>query len=278
MSVSPGRLKGRTRCLLLGMAWLLPAVLAVPARAGVSWVKRAGKLSSREVSKKEIAGLDKEERDTRNKISMRRIKPSAEGVDWDTDPTAIPFMLYQVNTRTELPIYVNNEGLDVGSDKLFEHLVVYLTSHYEWSFNEAETENLSKWLKRGGTLMLDDCYNKGSPFADCVQPEVGKMIPGAEPTILLKTDRRVADAFKMVYNTPWPGENMESMRAWQYFMLDDRPAVFFSPNDDGCGWEVSTPPTASNPIGEGIGHGGDNEDREVFYKWLTNWMMFVYSH
>jgi len=258
------------------------AVLCFAASRGAaddSWASRAGRLNSRSVSRDEASSLStREEVDTRNKLSIRRIKPRSGVSDWNTDPTAIPFMLYQVNKRTGLPVHVDNEGLDVGSDELFSELVIYLTSHGGWAFNEKETENLSIWLKRGGTLLLDDCYNQGSPFVDSVAPEVGKMIPGAEPLPLLKSDKRVADVFAMIYPTPWPGTGLGLGRMWQFFTLDDRPAVFFSPNDDGCGWEVSTPPTASNPIGEGIGHGGDNAMRELFYKWITNWMMFVYTH
>lgn len=234
-------------------------------------------LNSRKLSSREVQESKPQDRDTRNKLSMRRIKPTSCKTDWNTDPTAIPFMLYQVHERTGLPVYVDNVGLEIARDELFEHVVVYLTSHNLWSFNERESENLAKWLKRGGTLLLDDCYSKGSPFSDCVIPEVAKMIEGAEPIMVLKDDPLVADAFKMIYQTRWPGENMYG-RYWQYYLLDDRPAVFFSPNDDGCRWEVSTPPTASNPIGEDVGHGGGNKKREIYYQLITNWMMFVYSH
>ena len=37
-------------------------------------------------------------------------------------------------------------------------------------------------------------------------------------------------------------------------------------------------PAASNPIGEGIGHGGDNRERETMYQWATNFLMFAYTH
>jgi hypothetical protein len=258
-------------------------LLCAPAAHGAAggWVEQGRKAipASKGLSAAEIKKMTKkEERDMRNKLSMRRIRPASGTGDWATDPTAIPFMLYQVNKRTDLPVYVDNEGLDAGSDELFEYLVVYLTSHYAWALNQKETENLSKWLRRGGTLFLDDCYNRGSPFSDSVGPEVGKMIPGAVPKMMVKTDEHVKDVFSMVYQTLYPGENIKAGRPWQYYLLDGRPAVFFTPNDDGCGWEISTPPTASNPIGEGIGHGGDNTQRELFYKWTTNWMMYVYSH
>ena len=266
-------------CLAACCAVLLAGSCAFGADP-TSWVEAADQLKSRPVTAEDANSLsEQEERDTRNKLAMRRIRPAAGVSDWNTDPTAIPFMLYQVKKRSGLDVYVDNDGLDVASDELFEHMVVYLTSHASWSFNEKETANLSKWLKRGGTLLLDDCYNKGSPFVDSVNPEVGKMVAGIEPYMLLKTDPRVKDAFKMIYaKVGWPGENIEMMRSWQYFLVDGRASIFFTPNDDGCGWEISTPPTASNPIGEGIGHGGDNKQRELFYKWATNWMMFVYTH
>ncbi len=244
-----------------------------------SWAERAGQLNRTELSADEARkrGAD-DDKDARNKLCVRSVKPAMPGVDWNTDPTAIPYMMYQIGKRTELPIYTRTDGLDVGSDELFEHTVLYLTSHGRWSFNEKETENLARWLERGGTLLLDDCYLRGSPFADSVRPEVTKMILGAEPRMLLKDDPFVADSFKMVYATPWPGEANFENRTWQYFLCQGRPGVFFSPNDDGCGWEISAPPSASNPIGEGIGHGGDNRQRETMYQWMTNWLLFAYTH
>jgi len=265
----------RTEYLL---ACLAAAAIVSPARAGESWVKQADQLKSRKVTTGEVQKLEgEEEKDTRNKLSMRRINPGKGAPDWNTDPTAIPFMLYQVNKRTNLPVHIDNDGLKVGTKELFENLIIYVTSHEGWGLDEKETEYVSKWLKRGGTFLMDDCYNKGSPFSDCVAPETGKLIPNAEAMVLLSTDPRVEDVFSMLYRNAWPGENLLG-RSWLYFMLDGRPAVFFTPNDDGCGWEVSTPPTASNPIGEGIGHGGDNRLRELFYQWITSWMMYVYSH
>ena len=256
--------------------WL---ALTLPCFGG-TWAERAGTMNRTELSASEAQKRSAAEtQDRRNKLSLRRIRPAMAGVDWNADPTAIPYLHYQLNKRTDLPVYVNNDGLDVASDELFEFTALYLTAHTAWSLNEKETGNLARWLKRGGSLFLDDCYLRGSPFSDCVRPEVSRLIPGAEPLWLLKDDPRVADVFRMVYPTPWPGECADfENRPWQYFLLDGRPAVFFSPNDDGCGWEVSTPPTASNPIGEGIGHGGENRQREIMYQWATNLMLFMYTH
>ncbi len=267
------------RLIAVGVA--LAASIALPGAgwSAESWSERAARLNRTEIS----ATAAQERRptkdaDRRNTLSMRRIRPAMTSVDWNTDPTAIPYMLYQVNKRTELPVHIDNDGLDVGSDELFKHTVVYLTSHYRWAFNEKEVANMTLFLQRGGTLFLDDCYNRGSPFADSVRPEVGKLIAGAEARMLTEDDPLVADCFKMIYPTIWPGQADFENRTWQYFVLDGRPAVYFSPNDDGCSWEISTPPSASNPIGDGIGHGGGNAQRELIYQWATNWLLYTYTH
>ena len=39
---------------------------------------------------------------------MRRIRPADVNVDWNADPTALPYMLYQINKRTDLPVFINN--------------------------------------------------------------------------------------------------------------------------------------------------------------------------
>lgn len=252
---------------------------AAPLQAG-SWAKRARQMNRRRISANEARErAAEEERERRNKLAMRRIKPRTPGPDWDADPTALPSVLYQIGKRTELPVYIDNEGIDVGSDEIYEYSVLYLTAHRKFTFTEKEVENLAHWLRRGGTLWLDDCYLRGSAFAEAVPLEVAKVAASAEAQWLLKDDPQVADAFKMFYPTAWPGESgaMEN-RLWQYFVIDGRPAIFFSPNDDGCGWEYSTPPSASNPIGNPIGHGGNNKQREIMFQWATNWFLYVYTH
>ena len=264
------------------IAWalLLAAATAGTVRAGDSWAAKSANGGRREISADEARkSAAAQAVDRRNKLTLRRIRPAMPGVDWDADPTAIPMLLYQVNQRTALPVHVDNEGLDLASDRLFENLAIYLTSHTRWSLNEKETENLERFLKRGGTLYLDDCYNRGSAFTECVRPELTKISPGAAPVMVLRNDPVVADAFSLGYpGLAWPGEGILNGNLWQYYIIDGRPAVFFSPNDDGCAWEVSTPPSASNPIGDGIGHGGDNTAREKAYQWCTTWMIYAYTH
>ena len=253
---------------------------SVPPAHAQSWADRAATMNRKEISAAQAAQRGgAKDKDRRNRVSMRRIRPAMKNVDWDADPTAIPSAMYQFNKRTDLPVYIDNDGIDLATDEIYEYTVLYMTAHTGWSLNEKESGNLALWLRRGGTLFLDDCYLRGSPFGECVKPEVARLMPGAEPTVMLKEDPRVADTFRILYPAAWPGEAADfENRPWQYYLLDGRPTVFFTPNDDGCGWEYSTPPTASNPLGEPIGHGGDNRQREAMFQWLADFLLFVYTH
>ena len=271
----------RVQCVLFLVIWL-PVALAGES----SWTRRAADGNREILTADDLSRISLGEPvDRRGKIVLRRIKPADPHIDWYTDPTAIPFVTYQFEQRTGLPTYTNNEGLNVATDEVFEFPLVYLTGHASWQFNESEVENLTKFVKRGGSILLDDCYIRRSTFTDSFVPEASKIIPGAEFGVVGAADPHTAELFRMCYTFPphqLPGTAVAfggiGTNNWQYALCDGRPAVVFTPNDDGCAWEVSSPPTASNPIGEGIGHGGSNEDREMIYQWATDWFLFALTH
>src|SRR5258708_7712509 len=126
-------------------ALVLAGFLSGSVRAA-TWAERAAEMNRVEISASDANKLAKqEEKEQRNKLSLRLIRPALPTVDWNTDPTAIPYMLYQINKRTDLPVYVDTEGLDVATDQLFNHTLVYLTAHVKFSFNEKESENLGRF-------------------------------------------------------------------------------------------------------------------------------------
>ena len=261
---------------------IITAATAAAFAGEASWSKRAAE-GNREVLTGDDLGKipSGEQVDRRGKVFLRRIKPADPGIDWYADPTGIPYVTYQFEQRTGLPTCTDNEGLNVATSELFECPLIYLTGHGGWHFNETEIENLTKFITRGGSILLDDCYVRRSSFTDAVGPESSKIVPGSQLGTVLPNDTYVGQLFKLCYSMPpdsWPGGRAAYWNNWQYVLADGRPAIIFTPNDDGCGWEVSSPPTASNPIGEGIGHGGSNEYREVLYQWATDWFLFAPTH
>lgn len=270
-------LSAGSRGLCLLVLW---CALAFPARA--DWLQSA---TTKEVTRfdgKNIEKVSDKQNDLRGKVTVRRLKPQCKS-DWNNDPTALPYLFYQLRERTQgkYPAYVDNEGLDIAGEKIFDYPIVYFTSHFPFQFSDEEVENLKKYLARGGTLMLDDCAGSGA-FMDSVPPNVQRIIPGAELKLMLKDTKEFADLFNLIYHLDALPELKEQfMQPFQCAYLNGRPAILSCPNDYGCNWEVSAPPTALNPLGNNA-HGDTTptvqKSREEVYQLSINWLFYALTH
>jgi hypothetical protein len=218
----------------------------------------------------------------RGKVVLRRIKPQNKS-DWNTDPTALPYFFYQLRQRTDgkFPAYLDNEGIELVGDEIFDYPIIYFTSHYPFTLSDDEVENLKKYLARGGTLLLDDCTGSGG-FTDAVPSNVQRLVPGAKLDLMLIDSKDYRDLFNIVYKvTKMPGGKVQFMQPFQCAMLNGRPAILLCPNDYGCRWEISTPPTALNPLG-GNAHGPTSptgqKQREDTYQLSINWLFYALTH
>jgi hypothetical protein len=213
--------------------------------------------------------------DRRDKVVIRRIKPQCYS-DWNNDPTALPSLTYQIQERTrnggEFPIYTDNTGLELLGDEMFDYPIIYFTSHYPFAFTDEEVENLKKYLARGGTLLLDDCTGSG-PFTDSVYPNVQRIVPGGEMHLMLRSSKEFFDLWNMVYEMHHlPQICAPTPQPFQAAYVNGRPAILHCPNDYGCGWEITVPPSAINPLG-----GGDG-DREAIFRYSINWVLYALTH
>ncbi len=258
------------------------AVLALATSASANWLQQA---ASRELTRFDGTNLERasgaaEQR--RGKVVMRRVKPQCFS-DWNNDPTALPYLFYQLRERTHgtFPAYVNNEGIELVGDEIFDYPLLYFTSHYGFQFSEEEIENLQKFLARGGTLMLDDCAGSG-PFMDSVAVNVQRLAPGAELEMMLMESETYGDLFNLVYKvTRMPYLKEQFMQPFQVARVNGRPAIMACPNDYGCSWEISSPPTALNPLGNPA-HGPATptvqQAREEVYRLSINWLFYALTH
>jgi hypothetical protein len=229
-----------------------------------------------------IAADGEKAKDRRGKVVMRRVKPQCKS-DWNNDPTALPYLFYQLRERTQgrFPIYTDNEGIELTSDEIFDYPLLYFTSHFPFQFTDEEVEKLKKYLARGGSLLLDDCTGSG-PFMDCVPPNVQRIIPGAEMKLMLKETNEFAVLFDLVYKLEgMPRLKEQFMQPFQCAYLNGRPAITVCPNDYGCYWEVSSPPTALNPLGNPA-HAEPSPTvqnaREEVYQLSINWLFYALTH
>lgn len=252
--------------------------LELPSLAADNWLADAAKSPVKKFDGEVPLRRDDKQQDRRDKVVIRRIKPQCFS-DWDCDPTALPQLTYQLQERThgELPIYLDNSGIELLGDDIYDYPIIYFTSHYPFTFTADEVDNLKKYLARGGSLWLDDCTGSG-PFMDSVYPNVQRIVPGAEMNLMLQTTKEYRDFFNLVYVvTGLPPISDYHVKPLQCAFVNGRPAIIACPNDYGCGWEVSVPPSATNPLGESA-HGWSPLIREQVFQLSINWVFYSLTH
>jgi hypothetical protein len=257
------------------------AAVAATAADDNNWLRQA---ATRKPTIFNGANLEKPvdpNQEIRSKVTIRRLEPQCPS-DWNNDATALPYFTYQFLERTQgkFPIYCNNEGLKITSPEIFDYPLIYFTSHYAFQFSEEEVEMLKKYLARGGTLLLDDCGGTG-PFYDSCPPNIQRIIPGVELKLMLKESKAYQELYSLLYpfdEVP-TAHNVRTPPSCAY--LNGRPAVLVFPNDIGCIWEVSTPPTALEPLG-GNAHGpttpASQRNKELGYTFGMNWILYALTH
>ncbi|MBI2191103.1 MAG: DUF4159 domain-containing protein [Planctomycetes bacterium] len=260
---------------------ILALVMVSPA-AAEDWLKQAAKGKLRTFDGTTPTAESDTERQQRGKVVIRRIKPQCK-VDWNTDPTALPYFFYQLRERTQgkFPCYLDNNGISLLGNEIYDYPIIYFTSHYPFKFTDEEVENLKKYLARGGTLWLDDCTGSG-PFMDSVPANVQLIVPGSELYLMLREEKAFFDLFNMIYPlNGYPKMKEQFMKPFQAAYLNGRPAILFCPNDYGCSWEVATQPTALNPLGNPA-HADPTpmaqEAREGVYQICINWLFYTLTH
>jgi len=264
---------------------VLVLLAAASARAAVEggWLQKGARKEVKVFTSRSKADKREDEIDRRGKVTIRRLIPKCHS-DWGNDPTALPYFFYQVSLRTDgqFPVYVDNAGLEMTSEEIFKYPIIYFTSHFPFTLTDEEVQNLKKYVERGGTLWLDDCTGSGA-FMDSVPQNVQRIAPGSELKLMLRETPEFFDLYNMVYpfdGVPIVGKE-QFCRPLQAAYVKGRPAIIFCPNDYGCFWEISTPPTALNPMGEGA-HGyldeGGFKVRDIVYRFSINWLFYTLTH
>lgn len=277
MERSGVNLRSRTALLLVVIS-----LVSSRAFAQTNWLEKAANKKIVTFDGTAIESKAEVNKNIRGKVVVRRIRPQAKS-DWNTDPTALPYFFYQLRERTQgkFPIYLDNEGIELTGKEIFDYPIIYFTSHFPFQFSDEEVENLKKYLARGGTLLLDDCTGSG-PFMDSVPSNVQRIVPGAEMKLMLKETKEFAGLFDLVYKLDaLPQLKEQFMQPFQCAYLNGRPAILVCPNDYGCYWEVSSPPTALNPLGNAA-HSETTptvqKGREDVYQISINWLFYALTH
>lgn len=138
------------------------------------------------------------------------------GGDWYANPTALKNLADYSNRNLGTDFSLQEAQVEAGSSELFSYPVLFATGHGRISFNEAEAQNLRRYLEAGGFLHIDDNYGMDKyirPALKSVFPELSLVeLPFSHPIYHQKYnfnngvpkihdhDKKQPRAYGLIYN------------------------------------------------------------------------------
>jgi hypothetical protein len=218
----------------------------------------------------------------RRRFVMREMKFNS---DWDCDPTAVPAMVDQFKKRTGMDAQAMQprKPLTFDDPELCDWPYIYMTAHNSFTLTEAELDGLRKFLDRGGFLHSDDCLYGNNAYGPSFQGELRKVYPEHELKPLEHEHPVHGMLLKQKYS--WKKVNERGLpqplgsNPFSVIIKDGHLRAVYTPPDIGCMWEISSPPTPSNPLGTGM-HNMDMfaPAREYAYRMGINFVMYAFTH
>ena len=218
----------------------------------------------------------------RRRLVLREIKFNS---DWDCDPTAIPALVDQFRRRTGMAAQalMPRRPLTFDSRELLDWPFVFMSAHYAFNFSEAESKGLRLFVERGGFVHADDCLY-GQTFGPAFQGEMSRIFPECEFAVIDPKHPVYGMIYKQKYTFSDAHETgipkaYRNANPFLGVILNGYLSIVYSPQDLGCQWEISSPPTPSKPLGAGM-HGSDMFPglREAAYRIGINIIMYSLLH
>ncbi len=116
------------------------------------------------------------------------------GGDWYTTPTALTNLINYARERIPLSLDPEYDDVHIGSSDIHNYPLLYLTGHGNIDVNQAEMNNLRRYLENGGFLYVDDDYG----LDEFIRPILMEIFPDEE-FVELPHDHPL---YNMVYEFP----------------------------------------------------------------------------
>jgi len=154
----------------------------------------------------------------------------------DPRPRAYKRLMSSLELRTSVQVSYNRKTLSLADPDLFNYPFLYLAgdSSFE-SLSPEERRKVRKYLKLGGTLIIDDVSGKeDSNFDTQIRKELVNIIPEV-PLTPIEHDHVVYKSFYLL-NSVSGRKVIQPYLEGITFRDEDRTAVFYSRNDLGGAW------------------------------------------
>lgn len=102
------------------------------------------------------------------------------GGDWYANPTSVTNLIAFCNQQLETQIKPKYATVELGSEEIFNYPFVHLTGHGNVVMSAEEKENVTKYLKAGGFLHIDDNYGMDK----FIRPQLEQLLPNTKLELL----------------------------------------------------------------------------------------------
>ncbi|HRO42308.1 MAG TPA: DUF4159 domain-containing protein [Flavipsychrobacter sp.] len=156
------------------------------------------------------------------------------GGDWYANPTSLKNLATFCNQQLRTNLSLLQGEVEVGSPELFNYPFIHMTGHGRWTLNDAEAQNLRKYLESGGFLHIDDNYG----LDEYVRPALKKVFPELTLAELPFSHPIYHQKFKFQNGLPKIHEHDNKPPKGYGLIWKGKLVVFYSAETDlGDGWE-----------------------------------------
>mgnify|MGYP001592272681 CR=1 FL=1 len=176
---------------------------------------------------------------------------------WNPRPTALRRLLFEVGHRTSIAAAFEPAGIDLRSDALFAHPLLYWSGTGAFKpLDEKDVVRLRRYVSAGGFVLADSAQETGDDFAAAVRREIARAFP-ASPLQPLPPEHVVYKSFYMLRGAAGRIARTDRLEG---AAIDGRTAVILSHNDLGGAWARDNLDNWEHPVEPG---GEDQRERAI---------------
>ena len=171
--------------------------------------------------------------DQASKFRFAQLKYHGE---WDPRPRAFNKLMAWLDLRTSIKASLDRKALEIGDPELFHYPFLYIAGEENFEpFSQEDCIRLRRFLKLGGTLLVDDVSGEESSAFDFqIRVQLEKIL--AEfPIAVIPSDHVVYKSFYLLH-APSGRKIVNPYLEGISFNDEDRTSVIYSRNDLGGAW------------------------------------------
>ncbi|MCI0454303.1 MAG: DUF4159 domain-containing protein [Candidatus Dadabacteria bacterium] len=158
------------------------------------------------------------------------------GGEWDPRPRAYKRLMAALDSRTSVETSFERKALRIESKDLFYYPFLYITGKEGFEpFKEEERRRVRRFLKQGGTVLVDDVSGEEiSPFDSQIREELLTILPES-PLSQITNEHVMFKSFYLLSSVS--GRKLvKPYLEGITFTDEDRTPVIYSRNDLGGAW------------------------------------------